>query len=350
MNKKYFKYFIVIGLALGLFSSSFAQGPGDNTSGMLRAELERTDQLIEYAREAVRVSNAVRAEVELESAIQLQDEAWEEFRTGTTAGLRNAGIWTRQAREQAKSALSSARYTQQNQDAVLRKLERANELLQRASEQLSPRQPSQAMRTLYESAESNLKNAWEFYRNGEYRPALKLASQVENAIRRIVSVSNRESYGMAGSERYSDNVSEFIESTRNQIADCNSETAIQLMEEARQLLELARDRASQDDQQSAMEALKTAKKLATRARLECSGFDGTLSERYERIRNEADELSEMIAADDDEARQLLNQAYDQLDMAAEYIGEGQTQQAAASLRAAQLSLDQVRSLIDASTE
>lgn len=350
MSKKYFKYSMVVALVLALSPMVMGQGSGDNNFGMLRAELERTDQLIEYAREAVRVANSVKAELYLENATQAQSLAWEEFQKDTQAGFQAAGPLTRQARELAKSALTAARYTQQKQDVVLRKLERASELLQRAKEQFSTSQVDQAVTAIYESAESNLLNAWEFYRNGEYRPALKLANQVDNAIRRIVSVSNREAQGASGADRYSENVKDFVESTRQQIAECDSETAIKLMEEAQVSVELARELLSEDKPQPAMEALKTAKKLATRARLDCSGFDGTLSERYERIKNEADNVAEMIAPEDEGAQQLMDQVYEQLDLASGFIGEGNTQEAAASLKAAQLTLDQLLKLLDVSTE
>ncbi len=351
MNKKYIKYQLsVVVLLLTLTTLAFGQGSGDNNYGMLRAELERTDQLIEYARDAVRVASSVRAELYLENAIQTQEEAWEEFQTGTLPGFQAAGPLTRQARELAKSSLIAARYTQQKQDAVLRKLERADELIQQVKEQLRLSTADQAVAALFESAEDNLKNAWEFYRNGEYRPALKLASQVENAIRRILSVTNREAQGATGVDRYAESVKDFVESARHQIAECNSETAIKLMEEAQVSLDLARSLMSEDKPQPAMEALKTAKKLATRARLECSGFDGTLSERYERIKNEADQIAEMIPPGDSNAQQLMDQVYEQLDLAEGYIAEGQTQQAAASLRAAQLTLNQLVEMLDVSTE
>ena len=353
MNKKHFRYLMILGLVLALSSTAFGQGQGDNTSGMLRADLERTDQMIESARDAVRASNVIRAQVALENAVHLQDEAWDQFRDGSSAALKNAGVWTRQAREQAKSALASARYTQQKQDVVLRKLERANELLQRSKEELNLQQATQmnqALTALYEATEDNIRNAWEFYRNGEYSPALKLANQVENAVRKIVSTTNKRAQGAANFERYSDNVDQQLANIQAQIADCNSETAIKLMEEARELFESARELSGQENSAAAMEALKAARKLATRAQLECSGFDGSLSERYERIKNEADIVSESIAADNDSARQLMDQVYEQLDLAAGYIGEGQTQQAAASLKAAQLSLNQLNRLLEAGTE
>ncbi|UCG61194.1 MAG: hypothetical protein JSV52_12835 [Candidatus Zixiibacteriota bacterium] len=348
MNKKYFKYSLtVVVLSLTLTAMALGQGPGDNNFGMLRAELERTDQLIEYARDAVRVASSVRAELYLENAVQLQEDAWDEFRIGT---MERVGPLTREARELAKSSLIAARYTQQKQDVVLRKLERADELIQQVREQFRISTVDQTVAALMESAENSLRNAWEFYRNGEYRPALKLANQVENAIRRMVSVSNREAQGATEVERYSENVRDYVEEARHQIAECDSETAMKLMEEAQVSLDLARSLISEDRPQPAMEALKTAKKLATRARLDCSGFDGTLSERYERIKNEADQIAEMIPPGDENAQQLVDQVYEQLDLAAGYIAEGQTQQAAASLRAAQLTLNQLVETLDVSTE
>jgi len=348
MNKKYFKYLLAIGLIAAFSPLVVGQGQGEVSRGMLVSELERLDELILLADDAVRVSGSVQGEVQLAGAKALRDEASPIVMSqgSSPTELNAAGQMIRQAREMAKSALASARYSQQKQDVVQRKLERANELLQRTKEQLSLREKTQPMLTLYETAEDNLRNAWEFYRNGEYRPALKLANQVENAIRSIVNAANRDAQGTGSFERYSESVKQLLEGTRHQIAECDSETAIRLMEEAQVSYDQARDLMSEDKPQGAMEALKTAKKLATRARLECSGYDGSLSERLERIKNDADEASELIAADNDEARKLLDQVYEQLDLAEGYIAEGQTQEAAAALKAAQLSLNQVLRLLD----
>lgn len=353
MNKKYFRYLLTLSLILVLSPMVVGQGQGEVNRGMLEAELERLGELIQLADEAVRASSSVPAEVQLASAKALRDEASPIVLSqgSSPAELSAAGQMIRQARELAKSALASARYTQQKQDVVQRKLERANELLLRTREQLSLREKTQAMLTLYETAEDNLRNAWEFYRDGEYRPALKLANQVENAVRSMASAASRDAQGTGSYERYSESVKQLLESARNQIAECDSETAIKLIEEAQVSYNSARDMMSEDKPQPAMEALKTAKKLATRARLECSGFDGSLSERYERIMNEADAAAELVSTDNAEAQRLLEQVYRQLDLAEGYIADRQTQEAAASLKAAELSLNQLLKLLDvASTE
>ncbi|UCD65101.1 MAG: hypothetical protein JSW34_06635 [Candidatus Zixiibacteriota bacterium] len=346
------KYLLVLGLTIALVAPATAQigsSQSGNAPANLRTDLERTDQLIERARDAVRASNSVRAQLALENAENLQTSAWEQFNLDNLAGYRQAATLTRQAREQAKKALVSASYIQQGPDAVQRRLERAEELLSRVKEELGPSQ-NRRLTDLCESAEDNLRTAWEFYRDGEYRPALKLANQVDNAVRRIISVSNRQMQGTATFERYLDNVRETLEATRRQVAECDSETAVKLMEQARSSFELAMDLSEKDKPRMAVDALQTAKKLATQARLDCGGLEGTLAERYERIRSEVDQLSETTPAENKEAWQLIDQVYEQLDLARNYIDDGDTKAAAASLKAAELTLKQVIKLLDATTE
>ncbi len=352
MNKKYFKYLVFASLITLFAASAFSQGASD--MGRAQSELERTDQMLALARDAVRIANDVQAQVVLEKQVEgaeyLQSQAKEFFQQGGTSGYKAAIELTQEARELAKKAMTSARYTQQNQDAVQRKIERAEQLLERAQEEVRLQQ-NQGMAAIYESAENSLRTAQEFYRDGEYKPALKLANQVENAVQRIISASNRILLGPANLDRYRQDVEAVLEGTRKQIATCDSETALKLMEQAQSSYELAVSLATDDNKQKmTMEAFQAAKKLATRARLECGGFDGTLSERYERLLNEADRISETIPADDQNARQLLDQVYEQLDLARGYIDNGDTEAAAASLKAAQLTLNQLMKLLDVDTD
>lgn len=352
MNKKYFGYLVFAGLILLLASSAFSQGSAD--MGRAQSELERTDEMLAMARDAVRIANDVQAQVVLEKQIEgaesIQEQAKDYFQQGGINGYKTAITLTQQARELAKKAMTASRYTQQNQDAVQRKIERAEQLLERAQEEVRLQQ-NQAMLATYESAENNLRTAQEFYRDGEYKPALKLANQVENAVRRIISASNRLLLGPANLDRYKQDVEAVLEGTRKQIATCDSETALKLLEQAQQSYSLALNLATDDNKQKmAMEAFQAAKKLATRARLECSGFDGTLSERYEKLLNEADQISELVPSDNENARQLLDQVYEQLDLARGYIDNGDTEAAAASLKAAQLTLNQLMKLLDVDTD
>lgn len=342
-------YLLVAGLVLALSAPVLGQSPSgqsENFVGNPEADIERANELIERAEDAVRVSNSVRGQLLLEGAKNLRDQAESELVAGS---MRQAAILAREALDQAKKALAAARSTQQKQDAVLRKLERADQLLDRTREEQSLSENGRLAK-VFESAENNLRLAWEFYRDGEYIPSLKLVNQVDNALQRLIGVVNRQQRGSAGVDRFADGVDEFLESTTQKLADCSSETAIKLMEEARSTFETALGLAEEDQSAAAMEALQTAKNLATRARLECGAFDGTLSERYDRIKGQADEISESLSADDTAARELLDEVYSQLELAQGFIDSGDTKAAAASIKAAQLTLNQVIKLLDVSTD
>jgi acyl transferase domain-containing protein len=347
MLKISIKYLLISGLILALSVTAFGQGgQPDNVTASVRSELERTDQVIERAQEFIQASNSVKAQVELEKAVGLQSQAWSLFYDGTTVSIAEAQELTRLAREMAKDALGNIRFAEQNGDVVLSRLERAQDLIERTKDQFSL-QLNEQLQTLFESADDNLDKAWEFYRDGDFRPALKLANQVENTVRRIAGISSRDAESLDNFESYSESTKGMLEGARHKLSDCDSETAFKLMEQAESQFRQATELSSADKPQPAVEALQHAQKLATRAMMEC-GSMGNLTERYDKIKAEADQLSETITADDTEAKELLDEVYEQLTLAKSYIDSGDSEAAAASLKAARLTLNQVIKLLDGS--
>jgi hypothetical protein len=81
--------------------------------------------------------------------------------------------------------------------------------------------------------------------------------------------------------------------------------------------------------------------LANRAGEECGG-SGTLEQRYERLRAQADRLAEQIERGDENAQRMLNTAREQLDLAHRHLNSGDVNGATAALRAAQLTLNQLQ--------
>lgn len=349
MMKISIKYLLISGLLLAMSVTAFGQGgtgQPDNVTAGIRSELERTDQVIERAQEFIQASNSVKAQVELEKAVGLQSQAWSLFYDGTSVSMAEAQKLTRMAREMAKDALGNIRFAEQNGDVVLSKLERAQDLMERTKDQFSL-QMNEQLHTLFESADDNLNKAWEFYRDGDFRPALKLANQVENTVRRIVSISNREAVGLDNFESFSESTKGVLEGARHKLSGCDSGTAFKLMEQAENQFREAMELSSANKPRPAVEALQYAQKLATRAMMECGNI-GNLTERYDKIKAEADQLSETLTADDREARELLNEVYEQLTLAKSYIDSGDSEAAAASLKAARLTLNQVIKLLDGS--
>ena len=335
MKTERLRYWLLLGLIALLATSGLAQTNAE--VGKVRTELERTDEVIERAKEAVRATNAPVAGLALQKAIELQKGAREWFRHRR---LLVAYKQTLEAREQAKKALVRSRLTEQGETVVLRKLERAAELLERAKEAMPPG-PDGRLQAIYESAKNNLNRAWEFYRIQRYRAALKLANQVINAGQDILNAANRQIRRYAEFERRSDAVVELIAKAREKIAECGSDDALRLVEQAHKMYQLSRELVSESKYAAALRSLQQARKMAMEASKMCNGV-GALTRRHDRIKNETNRLAEKISPDNDAAKRLLNQVYEQLQLAEDFINRQQTEAAAASLKAAHLTLNQLK--------
>ena len=89
--------------------------------------------------------------------------------------------------------------------------------------------------------------------------------------------------------------------------------------------------------------------MAQRALAECQGSDQLLS-RYERLRQRAETLMELASDGSGQAgttaKRLIEQAYDQLEIAKSYIDKGKPEQALPSLQATELALRQAQRYIE----
>ena len=339
MKRHIFVYIPVFLLFLILVGSAHGQMQGQMIE-RLRQQLERTDQMIERATDAVRTSQTATATQPLENAIKIQTMAWDSFRAGTLEGYQAAALQTRQALELAKKALSNARASQESDDTVQRRLERAGEIVDRAHELLGQTNDN-SMKELLANIESNLQRAWEFYRQGQLRAAVKLADQVEIAARKIVDMSGANVQNQANFEQREGLTRERLERARDMLGDCQSKAAQQLVEQANNAYNLAMGMAREGRHAAALQALQNAFKMATRAIEECGG-PGTLEQRYERLRSEADRLAEKVEPGDKDAQRLLNTIREQLDLTHRHFDSGDTDGATAALRAAQLTLNQLQ--------
>ncbi|NOY88002.1 MAG: hypothetical protein GXO93_01255 [FCB group bacterium] len=346
MKKYLLTYSLIIGLLLSMPLPSWSQMTGNDLINKLRNELERTDQIIMRAKEVVLGSNSAKAKFALEQAIKIQNFAWYKFREGTLTGYREAAMLTKQAREKAKYAIANGPYTEQNKDIVLKKLERAQELYQRAKEELSNNQNTN-LKAIFSAIEDNLNNAWEFYRKGQQRPALKLCNQVENILWKIIRAANRQQQGMANFERHLENVKELLERARQNLAECNSENGSRFLKQAQISYQLANELARQKRPLAALKALQNSRKFARQALQDCNGF-AALNKRYEKTKNNADRINETISSANENAKKLMKQVYEQLALAKDFISKEQTEAAVASLKAAQLTLNQVIKLLNQS--
>jgi tetratricopeptide (TPR) repeat protein len=334
---------------LGIAVMSAAQA--DRAVELLRAELDRTDQIIERAETEISSSGNQAAMTALDQAKDLQSQARDQFALGTPAGYLAARKVTLLARQQVVLALKliggTRGNTEQQDDFVLRKLESAANLMDRALESLATGE-NRNLEAIADAAKQNLDRAWEFYRNQQYRPALKLAEQVEKAATRILTAGELKEFGREEFERLSSTIGQLIETVRQQMADCNSETGMAYLTEAEQAYQLAQDLYDRERVGAALQALQRARELAMKAGRECRGLD-RLQARYDQLLAELNRLKNESTIPENAVEafnRLLAQAEDQLSLAHQNIGENNWQQAALALQAAQLSIRQAEELLN----
>lgn len=341
MMRKNKTYLILAAFLLAISATAFSQGtePGNDDLRIeqVRLAIERTDDFIEQAQSGLNNAGSLLARNALELAVKLQNEAkryFENERYYLSYRL------TRQAREKAKYAISQGLFAEQAKDAVLRKLEHCDEMMQRAQGAI-PETDIDYLVALFQSARASLEKAWNLYRAERFRPALKLANQVDNTLRKILSRVSANIRMGGNYERRSGNVAELIERISDRVAGCTNETGIRRMEGARLLYRRATDLASQEKYSAALKSLQQARNTALAAERECQGTVG-LDQQYQRLTDMADRVRDRISPEDESSRLVLTQVYDQLKLAGVAMDKDDFRAAAAALRAAQMMLEQIR--------
>ena len=289
MNKSCRILKVLVVLVLTVSASSFAQGDPEQNREQLRMELQRTTELIAQARLAVQSSGSAIAAQALERAEQLQQGAMKAF--DAQAYLLSLSL-TRKAREQASLAISSSRMAEQLEGVLQGRLERAEEALQRVREQLAtPINPT--LSTLLDQARTLLAQAWEFYRQRQFRASAKLVEQVEQTTRRLTNLSQ---WGEQAGETFEyrlENLERLMEYTRDLVGECASEAGREHLLQAEHALELARQFQSQNKPRAAFSALGQAREAARKAARECRDLS-RLQQRYERLQGELDAFRERL--------------------------------------------------------
>lgn len=319
-----------------------AQNIQNQLRNRVQAELENTERIIERAQDQVQLVDNPVAVTALVQAEKIQEEARGQFEN---EAFEQAYKLTLLARQRANAALSNCRQTEQNEGVLMQKLERAGDLLERAKEFLDLGE-NESLQAVYDMAEDNLTQAWEFYRNGDFKPALKLANQVIKAAQKIVSSYNDQINKFAFYERQRENVSQLMENARLAIKECHNESARQFMEQAENAFFNAEELSGEKHYRSALQQLQQARGLALKAMQACQGVE-TLTNHYQRLKTEAERLAERIAAQDGqfdgEVSKLMTQLEQQLALSLQFINNDDLKPATAALKAAQLIMNQLQS-------
>lgn len=342
MRRQITVFFVLAGFLMVAVPSLVAQGGIglNDPQEAVRIEIERTEHVLERAEEIVSTSNHETLRAMLDLARELQEKAKQHFQA---KNLREAAQFTLKAREIALRVINEG----QSIGSTERRLERAAEMLDRAREAIQ-QSDDQRLITLYEAAKEQMRRAWELFRLGPghdvYR-ALKLSREVEKIAERILSEANQQLHQRENFRRRVEKVKDLLERVMAQMSECDSEAGHRLAEQARNSFELALNMARQNHPRAALKSLQTVRRLAMAARRECSGGSDELLPRYERLVAEAERVAENLPRDNEQGQRLMEQVRQHLQMASEFIESDQSEAAVASLKAAQLTLNQLKNLL-----
>jgi hypothetical protein len=346
MHRNWSKIAVAALLSSLMVATAFGQMFGNDQIERLRGYLELTDEIVQNARDAVLTAHNPVAEQTLARAVNQQEQAWGMYRQ--TQYRMSYGVAQR-ARELAKSALTAARQSRQYEGFVLRHLERTDELMERVHERITAGTP-ELLRSLYRNAEEKLDRAWEFYRNGQYRPAVKLADQVEKAARRLIGIANGEHRGDMEFERRRLHVEDLMEQARSAVTDCASGTGHQFLEQAEKALELSLQLADEGRSEASLQSLQRTRTMAMRAMRACQGEE-ELGQRYQQLMQQLERMRERLGETtggrDQAVVDLLDQMERQLEQARKQLESKKMEAALASLHAAQLAYRKAQGLLEA---
>ena len=170
-----------------------ARGHADRAIGILRgpnpdgvmAQLERTREMIERARERVEECNQDRSRVMIRAALDVQTRA----ETAAQDGRFLAALQlTMSARERTLRALRLCNLDDNLQDSSQRALQRTDELISRAQEIVADRASEPARQALGRANDLEAR-AWQEFRGGHYDSSLQLTQSARTFAHRAARLS-----------------------------------------------------------------------------------------------------------------------------------------------------------------
>ncbi len=310
-----------------------AQGQAER----LRAELERTDLLIERARDEVAGVVNVFSRDELRKATEMQRAAWREFTHNTAASLRRAGELTRHARRLALRSIEAAGIEKRARESTREILERAEARAADLGEGIRSSANTEAIQLL-EQGLQHLRRAHRAFVDGDPR-AVRLATLARNLIERAARIAAGTAPMRGGVEAVLDRTDALLAEAEARLGEApEPDVAAGLLQQARRLLQSAaealRDGRAQEALRLAFQARERGLTLLSRVRGEPSAAD--LLPALEDLESLCDELSAEIAGSArEEAQQKWSQGRELLKRGRELLTQGKMHDALAAIVAAE---------------
>jgi hypothetical protein len=309
-----------------------------------QAELEKTDQLLEKARDLVREFGSNRGRTSLEVAEKTQERAWDAFHRGQE---RRAQQMTERAREEIYRALGSVRQSEENENEVERQLERTDAVIAEARDRLGVTNARTAAQRRLETATASQRRAWELFRDRRLRPALRLTLQARETILRMAAgrvLGQGADLDPKTLEAQFERLSEAANRVESRVEQTDDPGATENWRRATELLERARGALNAGDLREAERLLRQARERLERIartalrdmrRDEVATLVDAAAARWEQLQ------SPVHDAGDERLQGWYDQAGDNLQRARQALDDSRPQRALISTRKAVELLDRI---------
>lgn len=248
--------FIVICIPLFLVNAAEAQ-----IKENIERELEKTDAVIDRAKEAVSESRNPKAENLLKMAEILQKKAKEAF---YMIRYKLAIELTLKARKKAYEAIGFTKKDEENENLVLKAIERTEQIIRKAKE-VGNRLKNRRASSLLEMAINNQQKAKEFFKEHKLKMALKFTLKAREMAQKVLNLANKEKRQDRLAEKELERTDRFIERASVIIQESQNRRANELLNQARNLQGKAKDMFNQKRFTKAIKNSHKARELVQKA-------------------------------------------------------------------------------------
>jgi hypothetical protein len=335
----------MVALALALFMLPVRLVQAQITDvASLERELERTEELIRQAAELARDAGNAQAIELINQAMEIQQQARIGFRNGDYEAAR---IRTTAARTIVTKVMAVLLDPQERADRVQQELQRTDDMLAKARDHLGPGGPETA-RTLLEATQRQQQQAWELFRGGSHRPALRMTYQVREVLNKVRL--QLEEFDPDRLEAQFKRIEELVRRATEAAATSGNVRATELADRARGLLMRAHEFMANGQYLAAKHHLNQARNFAKRS-LQLSS-SGDSPQAFERMANQYEQrlarLTDLLAGtSNDAAAALITESQEHFRLALELnqAGPESAQRAFAELNLALRLLERAKELL-----
>jgi hypothetical protein len=309
---------------------------------MLRVELERTDRLIEKARDEITGIRSSYPQTLVTEAVKLQRRAWAAYREaispgGSGGGLRMAKELTLRARAQAVRAIEAAGIDRRTREGADKLIDRAQERVAEVGERVEA-SGNPLARQLLEQGLEQLRRARRAYQDAQPHAA-RLAALACDLIERAGRIAAGEGPDPAAIATSLERTEALLVEVETDLADAgNPEPLVVSLRRARELVTRAREqlragharlalRLGLQARQAGLGILTQLQQLPSEAQLISALVD------LETLRDQID--AQLARREVPAARALLVRASDFLERARAHLGAGESEAALSVLAAAE---------------